>query len=160
MCSWHAVLSYLAFHAWSWLSCGFSKVLFNSLMTTVVPGKWQSMTKREIYAHGGVTLAIAWMSTSVTAFKWAVLLTALFSYLLSCKHTVVFSLLQGTSDLKSSVQVQEGIFSMARVLLKLEVLLVDQHIPLLWAGFSWNAEDLFMVSTIAINKIGNRRIWK
>lgn len=58
---------------------------------------WQQLSQengkvwqREICAHTGVTLTITWMSTSVTAFRWVVLLTALFSYLLSCKHSGFF----------------------------------------------------------------------
>lgn len=110
------------------------------LVRSCLTASWEQFPRKkakcdkEIYAHEGVTPAITWMSTSVTAFKWVVWLTALFSCLLSCKHTVVFSQLQGRSDLTSSVHVQEGIFSMARVLLKLEILPVDQHI-LLWADF-------------------------
>lgn len=40
-------------------------------------------------------------------------------------------MLQGNSYLKSTVQVQEVTFSVARVLLKMEILTVDQHFPLL-----------------------------
>lgn len=62
-------------------------------------------------------------------------------------------MLQGNSYLKSTVQVQEVTFSVARVLLKMEILTVDQHFPLLWADFSWNAEELSMVSIVVISKI-------
>lgn len=55
---------FLAFHSWSGLSCGFSKVLFNSLVTTAVPGKWQSVTKRSVHTGGDTGCQHQWQPSN------------------------------------------------------------------------------------------------
>lgn len=151
--------NYLAFHLWLWLLCGFSRVLFNSLMSVWCLSQENGrLWQRERCVHMWWWHQLSpGLSTSVMAWNESSCLQ-LSSYLHSYElyftvSTVVFPLLQGKSYLKSTVQVQEGVFSMERSLLKMEILTVVHRVPLLRANFPCNAEDLWMVSTVVTSKV-------
>lgn len=107
----------------------------------VVPGKWQCVTKKkgEVYTHVVVIPAVTWPVNISDSLQMSCLpssslkLLAFLQTIFYTKYAVLFwffSPLQVKSYLKSTMQVQEGIFSVARVLLKMEILTVDQHVPL------------------------------
>lgn len=161
--SWHVLLRI------TWLfifDCGSSVVSVRSCLTASwqygsCPRKKAKCNKnkgRDVYTCGSDTnchldCQHEWQASNESSCLQ--LSSYLHSYKLNftVNTLLVFSLLQGKSYPMSTVQVQEGILSVARVLLKMEIFTVDQHVPLLWADFSWNAEDLCMVSTVVINKI-------